>query len=129
MNHRNIAKFAIPLIILLLAGCKIGFGTPSFESENVDLGVLVQPSGWGLVEIDGFVVAPGQKLSIKRGESVNLFAKPTDEGWRFAGWEGGLSGSDPKGSLLMDSSKIVLAIFAPTEEVEPTQTQPATPAP
>lgn len=128
IKHLNIDAFAIALIVLFSAGC-IGAGTPSFESENVDLGVLVQPPGKGLVEINGLTVPPGQAISIKRGKSVNLFAKPTNNGWRFAGWERGLSGSNPKESLLMDSSKIVLAIFAPTEDVEPTQTQAATPAP
>lgn len=72
--------------------------------------------GRGRVTSDsGALDCPGDDcaLSGERGSSVRLTATP-DDGWIFAGWEGGASGTDPAIDLTFDGSRNVVAVFLET---------------
>lgn len=70
--------------------------------------LTVQTTGEGSVEW-----APERGL-YEDGTSVTLTAVP-DEGWRFTGWSGAASGSEPTVSLEMRSDAVVTARFAPEQ--------------
>ena len=108
-------KLASLLLVLLLASaaCELGISVPTPAPDGVELSVLVEPAGKGYVELDGSLISPGVAVPVNHGKLVNLVAKPSGEGWQFARWERGLSSVNSEEALLMDSSKVVRAVFAP----------------
>lgn len=60
----------------------------------------------------GSVTKSPDKATYACGEEVDLTAVPAS-GWKFEGWTGDLSGTDPQTSLIMDASKLVTATFVP----------------
>ena len=99
--------------------------TACVGGEAVEMSIIIEPAGKGRVEINeaetgdpiskGLVISlgshPGQL--IPKGKQVSLIAHPIDEDWRFARWEGDLSGTNSQESLAMDASKAVRAVFEP----------------
>ena len=106
-------------IVFLLAACDLGVEvtTPVPEPEEVELSVLVSPQDKGYVEVDGSIVTPGAAVPFKWGKQVSLVARPLEEDWHFAHWERDLTGTDSEEVLLMDSSKVVRAVFASVRPV------------
>ena len=121
-------KWAFLLLALFWSStaCEFGIAVPTPASEEVELSVLVQPADKGYVEMNGSIIAPGVSVPVKRGKLVNLVARSSDEGWEFARWERGLTGTSSEEALLMDSTKVVLAVFASISPIasapEPTRT-------
>ncbi|MDY6892663.1 MAG: NosD domain-containing protein [Chloroflexota bacterium] len=52
------------------------------------------------------------------GTFAEVQAIPADDSWYFTGWSGNLTGSDNPATVLMDSSKTVIAEFVPATTVE-----------
>ncbi len=66
--------------------------------------LVVQTNG------DGTVIQEPDKVEYIAGESVALTAVP-DDGWLFESWEGAITGTGPRHSVLMDDHKVVTANF------------------
>ena len=132
MNRTIRWALSLGILFLFLAVCQMGSGAPTSPPEEVELAVLIRPPEVGYVEVDGSSINSGVTVEVKRGKLVNLVARSLDEGWRFARWERDLAGTDSGEALLMDSSKVVRAVFepvvAPTSVSEPTPTPVAIPA-
>ena len=137
MNRTILWAFLLLVLFWSSTACQFGIAVPTPPaSEEVELSVLIHPADKGYVEIDGSIITPGASVPVKRGKLVNLVARPSDEGWEFARWERGLTGTSSEEALLMDSTKVIRAVFAPVEAVasaaEPTaapsaETQPSSP--
>jgi hypothetical protein len=69
-----------------------------------ELTLVIDGSG----SVDG--VTNGQSLQI--GQSYTIVATPAD-GWVFANWSGGVSGSDPTLTFVMESNLVIVANFVP----------------
>jgi len=54
------------------------------------------------------------------GSEVVLYAQAKD-GYRFAGWEGDVTGTEPSITITMDEDKIIQAVFEPIEYAPPAQ--------
>lgn len=80
----------------------------SFETESgpVAYGLTVTTNGPGTVQINP------NKPTYQNGEVVTLTAIP-DNGYQFAGWSGGASGSTNPIQITMDGDKSVTASFTP----------------
>jgi len=65
------------------------------------------------VEGEGDVVLSPSAPVYACGDAVELSAVP-ETGWTFAGWSGGLTGSDSPDSLIVDGPEQVTAMFTPT---------------
>ena len=131
MNRTIKWIFVLSVLFLSSAACEFGIAVPTPASDEVELSVLVQPADKGYVEIDGSITATGVSVPVKRGKLVNLVARSSDEGWEFARWERGLTGTTAEEAVLMDSTKVIRAVFAPVEPVasaaEPISTPVTTP--
>jgi len=77
----------------------------SAEFENPNALTLAITSENGTVQ-----ATPAQE-SYRRGASVILVATP-DDGYKFVGWEGDLSGSSNPVGFVMDGSKNITAVFS-----------------
>jgi len=83
--------------------------------EDKSIEAVFSPAEWELlVRVHGHGdVCPGKgPMGYLDGQQVALEALP-DAGWTFDHWEGALSGGVNTGTLLMDASKDVTAVFAP----------------
>lgn len=74
----------------------------------------IEYSFQGKVEGQGDLQVSPQKETYRHGEELLLEVKP-QEGWKFSGWAGDVSGKDPKTSLVVDRDIEVLAGFSPEE--------------
>jgi len=92
-------------VMLALVAC-----TVDLEKE-VELSVLIEPLNAGQVEIAGsVVVASGGATAVKKGDLINLTAR-ANAGWAFDHWEDNITGTQASQALLMDSAKVVRAVF------------------
>ncbi len=82
---------------------------PKIGSDETDLTVRI--SGNGNVRFD----PPGGIY--ERGTVVTLVATP-DSGWLFSGWSGDLNSAAMIDSILMESDKSILAVFAPQKNYQ-----------
>ncbi len=74
--------------------------------------LTVAGDGYGTVAVDGVLQTLPWSGTYDYGTSVELDAYP-DEGYRFRGWSGDLSGSDPSAVVTVEGDKSVAASFAP----------------
>ena len=81
------------------------------------------------MEIDGAIITSGVAVPFRGGKLVNVVAKSSDAGWQFARWERDLAGVHASETLVMDSSKVVRAVFTPMLLTTPTPTPMPTPTP
>jgi uncharacterized repeat protein (TIGR02543 family) len=87
--------------------------TATFEKKKYDLIITRNPLGGSVViNNDPENSCNGEVCTSTRttGESILLTAIPKD-GWRFVGWAGSCTGTDPTVTLLMDAAKNVTAVF------------------
>ncbi|MGI5882000.1 MAG: InlB B-repeat-containing protein [Dethiobacteria bacterium] len=73
--------------------------------------LTVQKSG------EGTTAPPVGAHMYNAGEQVSLSASPS-AGWKFVRWEGDATGSNPNTSVVMDSDRMVKAVFAKTYKLD-----------
>ncbi|HOP05608.1 MAG TPA: M6 family metalloprotease domain-containing protein [Tenuifilaceae bacterium] len=83
--------------------------------EKLKYSLEISIEGDGVVEIDGEVYA--EPLELYEGTEVSIEALP-DEGWRFDGWTGDISGSTNPQTHTITSNTSVSATFSKTTDVD-----------
>jgi uncharacterized repeat protein (TIGR02543 family) len=86
----------------------------NFSQDNTnDIKIsIISGKQLNLTAINGAVVKSSEKSLYYDGELVNLTAIP-NEGYKFAGWSGDISGNNPTVTVIMDSDKTITATFTP----------------
>jgi hypothetical protein len=85
-----------------------------WDTYRVDCGpVWTMSPTLNIIANGGFVVKVPDKEAYALGESVRLRAVP-DPGNQFAGWSGGLSGTENPAMIIMHSNRTVTANFTAT---------------
>ena len=80
---------------------------------SYQLGIAINPPGTGTV-----LKSPDQS-EYAHGDTVHILALP-NEGYLFSAWSGDVSGSENPVTIIMNSNKMVMAVFVQaTEQVSP----------
>lgn len=94
------------IFIFSFFGCSIDSPIENLEKNSLEIGIV----GDGIVQIDGKNSIPGQKYLVEPDIEVILKAIPL-EGSTFLRWDN-TNITNPEIKVKMDTSKIVIAIFA-----------------